>query len=442
MRKWWFQWQHSVQAVLLISILVADVDASVLERSGALISINFQDIPIKTALQLLAEDNDVNLVVSDSVSGNLTLRLDDVRWQQVLDTILQSHRLEKWLEGDVILVATQADIDARKKRLFEQAQLKTEQQRLSSEVIWVKYAKAADLAVMINSSAATSLLSARGTLMVDERTNALVVQDFKHNIQSVRNIIRSLDVPIKQVQIEARIVTVDEGNLEELGVRWGLGHASRDTLIGASIEGNALGSVDIDDMLNVNLGSKSINAASVAFRVAKLGPDVLLDLELSAMQTEAKAEVISRPRLMTTNKQAAYIEQGTEIPYLESSESGATSVAFKKAVLSLKVTPQILANNRLILDLNVTQDRPGNVVKTGTGEAVAINTQRIGTQVLVNNGQTVVLGGIYQYSVTDSVDKVPMFGDIPVLGALFRRTYQNITKSELLIFVTPTVVNE
>ena len=183
-----------------------------------------------------------------------------------------------------------------------------------------------------------------------------------------------------------------------------------------------------------------MNASTIAFQVAKLGSDTLLDLELSALQRESRAEVISSPRLITTNKQPAYIEQGTEIPYLEAASSGATSVNFKKAVLSLKVTPQITSDNRLILDLNVTQDRPGQVVKTGTGEAVAIDTQRIGTQVLVNNGETIVLGGIYQHSVSDTVDQVPLLGDIPLLGALFRRTYQQMGKSELLIFVTPTVV--
>ncbi|ERB63210.1 hypothetical protein N779_22165, partial [Vibrio coralliilyticus OCN008] len=217
--------------------------------------------------------------------------------------------------------------------------------------------------------------------------------------------------------------------------------------VGGSIENNLAnlnlyGDSDssLDDFLNVNLAATSVNASTIAFQVAKLGSDTLLDLELSALQRESRAEVISSPRLITTNKQLAYIEQGTEIPYLEAASSGATSVNFKKAVLSLKVTPQITSDNRLILDLNVTQDRPGQVVKTGTGEAVAIDTQRIGTQVLVNNGETIVLGGIYQHSVSDTVDQVPLLGDIPLLGALFRRTYQQMGKSELLIFVTPTVV--
>lgn len=311
---------------------------------------------------------------------------------------------------------------------------------LTSELITLKYAQVSDLVELIDGA---NMLSERGLINADERTNTMLVRDLPIYINAVKQIVRSLDVAVKQVQIEARIVTVDEGQLEELGVRWGLNqnNNSRNRIAGG-IEVNNLDQSSLDDKLNVNLGATSVNAASVAFQLATLGSDVLLDLELSAMQTEAKAEVISRPKLMTTNKQAAYIEQGSEIPYFESSENGASSVAFKKAVLSLKVTPQILSDDRLILDLSVTQDRPGNVVKTGSGEAVAINTQRIDTQVLVNNGQTVVLGGIYQHSVTDAVDKVPLFGDLPLIGSLFRRSYQNIAKSELLIFVTPTIVTE
>ena len=311
---------------------------------------------------------------------------------------------------------------------------------LTSELITLKYAQVSDLVELIDGA---NMLSERGLINADERTNTMLVRDLPIYINAVKQIVRSLDVAVKQVQIEARIVTVDEGQLEELGVRWGLNqnNNSRNRIAGG-IEVNNLDQSSLDDRLNVNLGATSVNAASVAFQLATLGSDVLLDLELSAMQTEAKAEVISRPKLMTTNKQAAYIEQGSEIPYFESSENGASSVAFKKAVLSLKVTPQILSDDRLILDLSVTQDRPGNVVKTGSGEAVAINTQRIDTQVLVNNGQTVVLGGIYQHSVTDAVDKVPLFGDLPLIGSLFRRSYQNIAKSELLIFVTPTIVTE
>ncbi|MGR5389884.1 type IV pilus secretin PilQ [Vibrio crassostreae] len=425
-------------------------EKSVLEKEGKLISINFQDIPVRNVLQLIADYNDFNLVVSDSVAGNLTLRLDGVPWQQVLDIILQVKGLDKRVDRYVILVAPKAELDLREQQALEKSRLEEELGELKSEIIKINFAKATDIADMIGGEGAVSMLSDRGSITIDERTNSLLIRELEENIAVIRGIIESLDIPVKQVQIEARIVTVTEGNLDELGVRWGVSSTNGSFTVGGSIEGNHpsaitpydddSGSSVIDDYLNVNLGATSPNASSIAFQVAKLGSDTLLDLELSALQQESKAEIISSPRLITTNKKPAYIEQGTEIPYLESSSSGATSVAFKKAVLSLKVTPQITPDNRLVLDLSVTQDRPGQVVKTGTGEAVAIDTQRIGTQVLVNNGETVVLGGIFQHSVSSTVDKVPLLGDLPVLGALFRRSYENVGKSELLIFVTPKVV--
>ncbi len=442
---------------------------SLLEKEGKLMSINFQDIPVRNVLQLLADYNDFNLVVSDTVGGNLTLRLDGVPWQQVLDIILQVKGLDKRVEGTVVLIAPKEELDEREKQSLEQQKLEEELGVLESDILKVNFAKASDIADMITGDNNAGMLSERGSINIDDRTNSILVRDLPENIAVVREIVSALDVPVKQVQIEARIVTVSEGNLDELGVRWGFTSINGSHTVGGSIENNLAtiglyeagggggsgsesgggesggegeggGSSTIADFLNVNLGATSAGASSIAFQVAKLGSDTLLDLELSALQRENKAEVVSSPRLITTNKQPAYIEQGTEIPYVEATSSGATSVSFKKAVLSLKVTPQITPDNRLVLDLNVTQDRVGDVVKTGTGEAVAINTQRIGTQVLVNNGETVVLGGIFQHSVTNTMDKVPLLGDIPYLGALFRRSYEQFGKSELLIFVTPKVV--
>ncbi|NRF17340.1 type IV pilus secretin PilQ [Vibrio coralliilyticus] len=411
------------------------------------LSVNFQDIPVRQVLQQIADYNDFNLVVSDAVSGNLTLRVKEVPWPQLLDIILRMKGLEKRMDGSVLLVATAAEIAQFRQQKLEQEKVTAELQPLESEIIAMRFAKAADIAALLSDSAATRMLSERGAISIDTRTNSLLIRDVAINIQAMKAIITALDVPVKQVQIEARIVSLNEGDLQELGVRWGFSSTNGSHSVGGSIENNLAnlnlyGDADssLDDFLNVNLAATSVNASTIAFQVAKLGSDTLLDLELSALQRESRAEVISSPRLITTNKQPAYIEQGTEIPYLEAASSGATSVNFKKAVLSLKVTPQITSDNRLILDLNVTQDRPGQVVKTGTGEAVAIDTQRIGTQVLVNNGETIVLGGIYQHSVSDTVDQVPLLGDIPLLGALFRRTYQQMGKSELLIFVTPTVV--
>ena len=429
-------------------------DQSILEKEGKLISINFQDIPVRNVLQLIADYNQFNLVVSDSVEGNLTLRLDGVPWQQVLDIILQVKGLDKRVDGNVILVAPTDELDLREKQQLEKQKLEEEMGELSSEIIQVNFAKASEIAEMINGEGNISMLSERGSMTIDERTNSLLIRELPENIHIIRDIVESLDIPVKQVQIEARIVTIREGNMDELGVRWGFSSINGSHTVGGSIENNLAtiglyegegdggdgSSVGIDDFLNVNLAATNPSATSIAFQVAKLGSDTLLDLELSALQQESKAEIISSPRLITTNKKPAYIEQGTEIPYLESSSSGATAITFKKAVLSLKVTPQITPDNRLVLDLSVTQDRPGQVVKTGTGEAVAIDTQRIGTQVLVNNGETVVLGGIFQHSITNSVDKVPLLGDLPLLGALFRRSYENVGKSELLIFVTPKVV--
>lgn len=421
------------------------------------ISINFQDIPVRSVLQLIADYNGFNLVVSDSVTGNMTLRLDGVPWQKALNIILEARGLDKRMEGNVILVATKSELDRREQQKLEQARMEETLGDLQSDIINVSFAKASDIAKMINGEGALSMLSERGSISIDERTNALLIRELPENVTVIRDIVKSLDVPVKQVQIEARIVTVNEGDIEELGVRWGYTTTNGSHSSGSSIESNLFAaglygageqaegeegkkSVPIDDFLNVNLAATTTGASSIAFQVAKLGADTLLDLELSALQRESKAEVISSPRLITTNKKPAYIEQGTELPYLEASSSGASTVSFRKAVLSLMVTPQITPDNRLVLDLNVTQDRVGDVVKTGTGEAVAINTQRIGTQVLVNNGETVVLGGIFQHSVNSSVEKVPLLGDLPLLGALFRRSYEKMGKSELLIFVTPKVV--
>jgi type IV pilus assembly protein PilQ len=422
---------------------------SILEREGKLISINFQDIPVRNVLQLIADYNDFNLVVSDSVEGNVTLRLDGVAWQQVLDIITQVKGLGIRVEGNVVLVAPKQELAEREQKAVEQARLAEELSELHSEVINISFAKASEIAAMIDGEGDNNMLSSRGSITVDERTNTILIRELPHHIEEIKALIASLDIPVKQVQIEARLVSISEGDIEELGVRWGTIGTGSDVLSTGSIESNrdilsgaAKGEdveLNINEYLNVNLGAGNSNAASMAFSVAKIS-GVLLDLELSALQAESKAEIISSPRLLTTNKKPAYIEQGTELPYLEATSSGATSVSFKKAVLSLKVTPQITADNRLVLDLSVSQDKPGLVVKAGLGEAVAINTQRIGTQVLVNNGETVVLGGIYQHDVHNMIDKVPLLGDLPLLGHLFKRSYENVRKSELLIFVTPKVI--
>ncbi|OEE45716.1 fimbrial protein [Enterovibrio norvegicus] len=419
------------------------------------ISINFQDIPVRSVLQMVAEHNGFNLVVSDSVDGSLTLRLDDVPWQKALDTILKVKGLDKRETGNILLVAPKAELDEQERLVLEKRRHERELASLRSEVIQIKYANAEDLKTLLDGDEedeGISLLSERGSLAFDVRTNSLVIKDLSDNIEIVKSLIEILDVPVEQVEIEARIVTVEEGVLDEIGVRWGVTNTNGSFSTSGSIEGQGQqfgdadsggeGSSSVNDMLNVNLAATSINAPSVAFQVANLGKNLLLDLELSALQAESSAEIISSPRLLTTNKRAAYIEQGTELPYLEASSSGAAAVSFKKAVLSLSVTPQITPDNKLVLDLEVTQDKPAGSVVAGGGEAMAISTQRIGTQVLVNDGETVVLGGIYQHEMTEKVDKVPLLGDIPGLGQLFRRDYENMTKRELLIFVTPRIITQ
>ncbi|WEM42491.1 type IV pilus secretin PilQ family protein [Photobacterium sp. DA100] len=413
------------------------------------ISINFQDVPVRNVLQLIAEYNDFNLVVSDSVQGNLTLRLDEVPWQQVLDIILRAKGLDKREQGSVLMVAPKEELARSEQQVLESKRKAEELASLRSEIFKINYANALELGGLLQGADdGISMLSARGSLHIDERTNSLIINDIPDSLANIRDIVAALDIPVQQVEIEARIVTINEGDIDELGVRWGILKTNGSSTVGGSIEGNlaSAGLLDITDgekavenFLNVNLGATSPGASSIAFQVAKMG-DILLDLELSALQSEQKAEVISSPRLVTTNKKMAYIEQGTEIPYLEAASSGAVSVSFKKAVLSLMVTPQITSDGNLVLDLVVTQDKKGKVVQTGTGEAVAIDTQRIGTQVLVANGETVVLGGIYQHAINNTVRKVPLLGDLPMLGALFRHRLEELGKKELLIFVTPKIV--
>lgn len=421
------------------------------QYQGKPISLNFQDIPVRTVLQLIADFNNLNLVTTDSVSGNITLRLDGVPWEQALDIILKVRGLDKRLDNNILLVAPAEEIAAREKQQLESRNQVADLAPLYTEYLQINYAKASEVAALL-SSESTKLLSAKGAVSVDERTNVLVVKDTADVISNIKRMLDILDIPVKQVVIEARMVTIDDGFDEALGVRWGVtkndghGNSTSGTIEGNDGSGNNNGSSTItrpgvDDRLNVNLPVTNA-AGTLAFQVARLANGTLLDLELSALEKESKAEIIASPRVTTANQKPALIEQGTEIPYVESSSSGATSVTFKKAVLSLKVTPQITPDNRVILDLTVTQDTKGETVPTGTGDAVSINAQSITTQVLVNNGETLVLGGIYQQTITNDVTKVPLLGDIPGLGVLFRKTTSANKKRELLIFVTPKIVTE
>ncbi|MGL4932858.1 MAG: type IV pilus secretin PilQ [Aeromonas sp.] len=426
--------------LFIIEVKKRTTTAAAKQYQGKPISLNFQDIPVRTVLQLIADFNNLNLVTTDSVTGNITLRLDGVPWEQALDIILKVRGLDKRLDNNILLVAPAEEIATREKQQLESRNQVADLAQLYTEYLQINYAKASEVASLL-SSESTKLLSPRGAVSVDERTNVLVVKDTADVISSIKRMLDILDIPVKQVVIEARMVTIDDGFDEALGVRWGVtkndGHGNSTS---GTIEGND-GSGTTSDRLNVNLPVTNA-AGTLAFQVARLADGTLLDLELSALEKESKAEIIASPRVTTANQKPALIEQGTEIPYVESSSSGATSVTFKKAVLSLKVTPQITPDNRVILDLTVTQDTKGETVPTGTGDAVSINAQSITTQVLVNNGETLVLGGIYQQTIKSDVTKVPLLGDIPGLGVLFRKTTSENKKRELLIFVTPRIVTD
>ncbi|MFT5541241.1 MAG: type IV pilus assembly protein PilQ [Glaciecola sp.] len=411
---------------------------------GKPISLDFQDVPVRQVLQIIAQVNGFNLVTTDTVSGNVTISLSGVPWDQALDMILKIRGLDKRLEGNILLIAPTEELTARETQQLQSKQQVQNLAALKSANIEINYAKADEIAVILK-SADGGILSTRGNVTVDTRTNTLLIRDTQESIDEARRVINALDVPVKQVLIEARMVTVRDNVDEQLGVRWGFTGAGNDnstsgSLIGADTTGQGI-VPDIGDRLNVNLPVASA-AGSIGFQIANLVDGNILDLELSALESENKGEIIASPRITVANQQEAYIEQGTEIPFVQATSSGATSVEFKKAVLSLKVTPHITPDNRIILDLVVTQDTRGDTVSTSTGPAVAIDTQEISTQVLVENGETIVLGGIFQQVSTNDVSKVPILGDIPYLGGLFRSSSTIEQKRELLIFVTPKIIEE
>ena len=411
------------------------------EFTGRTISLNFQDIPVRTVLQIIADYNEFNLITSDTVTGNITLRLDGVPWDQALDIILKVKGLDKRMQGNILMVAPSDELAAREAKNLQAQQQVEELAPLYAEYVQINYAKASEFADLIKNED-TSILSPRGSVSVDERTNTLLIRDTAKSIEDIKRMVNILDIPVRQVIIEARMVTVKDSINEELGIRWGITDTDGQYATSGSISGAntaASGVVPVlSDRLNVNLPVAN-PAGALAFQVARLADGTILDLELSAMEKENKGEIIASPRITTANQKEAYIEQGVEIPYQEASSSGATATQFKKAVLSLTVTPHITPDDKIILDLVVTQDTISDVQ---SGSAPAIDTQRIGTQVLVNNGETIVLGGIYQQAIINTISKVPVLGDIPYFGWLFRNTSQFNEKKELLIFVTPRIVTE
>jgi type IV pilus assembly protein PilQ len=438
------------------------------EYEGQRLTLNFQDIETRAVLQLLAETSGRNIVVSDTVQGNVTLRLRNVPWDQALDIVMTTKGLDMRQNGNVIIVAPAEEIAARETADLEAKQAISELEPVYSEFLQVNYAKASDLAALISAEGGggNSLLSERGSIAVDDRTNTLLIQDTAERLQDIRRMVTTLDVPIKQVLIESRIVVVSDDFSRNLGVRLGLTAfnenstdglttisgtgAGTDTMIGSALDNLAdsnNGTIypvqvpELGNRYNVNV---PITDAAGRFALAILESDFLVDLELTALEAEGRGEIVSTPRVITANQKEARIEQGVEIPYQQSASSGASTIQFKKAVLSLTVTPQITPDNKIIMDLKVHKDNVGDIISTGGlgGTVPSIDTRSVETQVLVADGQTVVLGGIYETERRETINKVPFLGDIPGLGYLFRSKSRIDNKAELLIFVTPRILDE
>ena len=444
--------------------------------TGEKLSLNFQSIDVRAVLQLIADFTGLNMVVSDSVQGNVTLRLKNVPWDQALDIILKSRGLGMRQIGNVIQVAPTEEIAAREKLELESQKQVAELAPLRSEFIRVNFAKASDLAALLKSKE-NSLLSARGNVTIDDRTNTLLVQDTADKLIEVRKLVTTLDIPQRQVLIESRIVIANNDFSKNLGVRFGVTGVKKNgndgilttsgTLAGtnntvASAVENIRNSgqpfpVELpsgptsnipriipvlpnpDNRLNVNL-PVSTPAGQIAFAI--LGSNILLDLELSALQAEKRGEVLSNPRVVTSNQKEASIEQGVEIPYLTASSSGAVTITFRKAVLELKVKPQITPDDHIIMDLSLKKDTVGQTIQLFGSLVPSIDTREVVTQVLVGNGETVVLGGVYEQTDSKEVDRVPFLGDLPGVGALFRTTRTTDDKRELLMFVTPKILKD
>jgi type IV pilus assembly protein PilQ len=434
------------------------------EYTGERLTLNFQDIDVRSVLQLLADTSGQNIVVSDSVTGNLTLRLQNVPWDQALDIVLRTKGLDKRRQDNVIIIGPTEELASREKAALAAHKEVQELSPTHTEFMQVNYAKVVDLAKLIKAAnAKDSMLSPRGSLSVDERTNTLLVQDTADKLADIRRLVQTLDVPVKQVLIEARIVIVSDTFERDLGARFGVTSAQKNGSNGLlSVTGNGAGADAMTQSGIANLASSGVvtpvatpilaNRYQVnlpaahtngSIGVSLLGGSYIVDLELTAAQNEGKSETISSPRVITANQKQATIMQGVEIPYQESASSGATTTQFKNAVLSLKVTPLITPDNRVVLDLDVSDDSVGQQVTSATGGSVpSIDTRQIITQVLVNDGQTVVLGGILDTTKSRSANKVPWLGDIPVLGNLFKSTTNINNKTELLIFITPKILRE
>ncbi len=418
--------------------------------TGERLSLNFQNIEVRAVLQLLADFTGLNLVASDTVGGNLTLRLKNVPWDQALDIILKSRGLAMRQMGNVIMVAPTEEIAAREKLELEANKQIEELAPLFTEFLQVNYAKASDLAELLKARE-NSLMSERGSVTIDARTNTLLVRDTSEHLANIRRLVTTLDIPVRQVLIESRIVIADDSFTRDLGVKFGYSRTTsresvdRGRLFG-TIGGKLEGDTTYPDTTSFNTDGKEnfivdlpIGDPSAALGLAfgKIG-SWLVQTELQVMQTEGRGEVISNPKVITSNQKEAVIEAGTEIPYQEASSSGATSTSFKKAVLSLRVTPHITPDDRVVMDLQVNKDNVGQTF----GGIPSVDTRSVSTQVLVDNGETVVLGGIYEATKRNDMERVPFFSDLPLAGRFFRKSEVTDDKDELLIFVTPRIMKD
>lgn len=430
---------------------------------GEKLSLNFQDIQVRSVLQLIADFTELNLVASDTVKGRITLRLDNVPWDQALDLVLKTKGLDKRQIGNVLMVAPAAEIAERERQELETLKQLEELAPLRTEYIRVRYASADAMFTLFKSGGGRgagggaersrstgSVLSDRGSAIVDERTNSIIVTDTEERITNFKKLVEQLDIPIRQVLIEARIVIANNSFQEELGVSWtavqattskGGSHlhntsGSMESLDADNFDDTGAWEVPIEQASLVDLSVQNANAAQLTMGL--FTDNGLLALELSALEDSGHAEIVSQPKLITGDKQLATIESGTEIPYQEASASGATSTSFKEAVLKLEVTPQITPDDRIIMDLKINQDTVGEIdIASGIP---TIDVTELNTQVLVGNGQTVVLGGIFQTENAESVSKVPVLGDIPYVGRLFRKDVKIEKKRELIIFITPKIL--
>lgn len=425
---------------------------------GEKLSLNFQDIEVRSVLQVIADFTGFNIITSDSVTGRLTLRLKDVPWDQALDLILQTRGLGMRKNGNVVWIAPNEELAAKEKSRLDAQQEIEERQPLVTQSFRIKYQRAEDIRTLLIGRAGGGtagglgtyrLLSKRGSVALDKLSNTLFVQDTEKVLAEVERIINQIDVPARQVLIEGRIVLADDGWSKELGARFGI-HRNKNwndpetaaVTVGGSLNSiyntNTTGVQTTPNNLNVNLPATSTRAGVFGFQIYNILHGFLLDLELSAAEAENKSKTISSPRVITTNQQKAVIDSGVEIPYQEASSSGATSVSFKKATLGLEVTPQITPDNKVSMELIIKKDSVGEIFNG----VPSINTRQVQTVVMVDNGDTAVLGGIYEEENNKTVDKIPFFGDLPVLGHLFKRTLNSTGKTELLVFITPKVLDE